>query len=51
MLEFKSVDKFLDSILVHTATVRVSSLYTSSRSDCLLNVLGFNPDPPIYASC
>ena len=51
MLEFKSVDKFRNSILVHTATVEVSSLYTSSRSDGLLNLVGFNPNPPIYASC
>ena len=50
-LEFKGADKFLHRILVHTATVRVSSLYTSSRSDGLLNPVGFNPNPPIYASC
>ena len=50
MLEFKGADKFLDGILIHTATIRVSSLNTSSRNDCLLNLLGFNPNPPIYAS-
>ena len=49
MLEFKSVDKFRNSILVHTATVRVSSLYASSRDDGLLNLVGFNPNPRIYA--
>jgi hypothetical protein len=51
MLEIKGADKFLDSILVHTASVRVSSLDTSSRNDYLLNLLGTNPDPPIHARC
>ncbi len=50
MLEVKGADKFPDSILVHTASVWVSSLDTSSRNDCLLNFLGTNPDPPIRAN-
>ncbi len=49
MLEVKGADKFLDSILVHTATVWVSSLDAPSRDDCLLNLLGTDPDPPIHA--
>ena len=51
MLEFKGADEFLNSILIHTAAVRVSSLDTSSRNDRLLNLLGFNPNPPIHAGC
>ena len=49
MLEVKGADKSLDSILVHTATIRVSSLDTPSRDDCLFDLLGTNPDPPIRA--
>jgi hypothetical protein len=49
-LEVKGADKSLDSILVHTATVRVSSLDTPSRDDCLFDLLGTNPDPPIRAN-
>ena len=29
---------------------RDSSFYTSSRGDCLLSPVGFNANPPIYAS-
>jgi hypothetical protein len=50
MLEVKGADKSLDGILVHTATVRVSSLDTPSRDDCLFDLLGTNPDPPIRAN-
>ena len=50
MLEVKGTDESLDSILVHTAPVRVSSLDTPSRDDCLFDLLGTNPDPPIHAN-
>jgi hypothetical protein len=50
MLEVNGADKPLDGILVHTATVRVSSLDTPSRDDCLFDLLGTNPDPPIRAN-
>jgi len=50
VLEVKGADKSLDSILVHTTTVRVSSLDTPSRDDCLFDLLGTNPDPPIRAN-
>jgi hypothetical protein len=49
-LEVKGANKSLDSILVHTTTVRVSSLDTPSRDDCLFDLLGTNPDPPIRAN-
>ena len=51
MLEVKGANKSLDSILVHTATVWVSSLDTPSRDDCLFDLLGTNPDPPIHPNC
>lgn len=47
MLEVDGADKPLDGILVHTATVRVSSLDAPSRDDCVFDLLGTNPDPPI----
>lgn len=50
MLEVNGADKSLNGILVHTATVRVSSLDTPSRDDCLFDLLGTNPDPPIRAN-
>jgi hypothetical protein len=50
MLEVKGADKSLDSILVHSATVRVSSLDTTSRDDCLFDLLGTNPDSPVHAN-
>jgi hypothetical protein len=50
MLEVKGADKSLDSILVHTATIRVSSLDTPSRDYYLFDLLGTDPDPPIRAN-
>ncbi len=50
MLEVKGADKSLDSILVHTAPIRVSSLDTPSRDDCLFDFLGIDPDPPIRSN-
>jgi hypothetical protein len=50
MLEIKGAKKSLDSILVHTATIRVSSLDTPSRDDRLFDLLGTNPDPPVHSN-